>query len=182
MLSIFSSEKESKSIYFHLSHSFHLFDVVSSPTYKIAGVYAIFKDGVCHYVGQSKNLPSRIATHLSGKYSNADHVKVFFAGETEQYHDNSCCFYEWNKQDQTDCLEANESLCMAYFKPIENIYIHGNGEGDVDWILNPESESVVIDIDSDTFCVYRDPFCFLMASKTLKDCYESESKLIRGVQ
>lgn len=181
MLSLFQEDGNSKSLYFKLNNSLHTLSPRCSSTYKIAGVYAIFKDDVCHYVGQSKNIPSRLSTHLCGKYRNADRVKIFFAGDTQGYPDYDCLFYEWSKDDQTEALENNEALCISFFKPIENIFIPESNGGDDDWILDPESESATIDIELDCFSVYFDPCVLSDASKLLKECFLEELKALKGV-
>ena len=180
MISIFECERESKSLYFKLNNSLHLLSPESSSTYKIAGIYAIYKNNVCHYVGQSKNLPSRLATHLCGKYKDADTVAIYFAGELGGVYD--CPFYSWSKSDQTECLLANEALCIKELEPIENIYIPENADGDNDWLIEPGSESVCIDIDENDFSVYRDPFEILRASKTIQSALIYELKAIRRAQ
>ena len=42
---------------------------------KTIGVYTIYNDDICVYVGQSKNIASRLATHLSGRYKKATKIK-----------------------------------------------------------------------------------------------------------
>jgi len=119
MLSVFFRPEDSKKLYFKLNNSLHLGDPPFGPTYKIAGLYAIYRGDTCYYVGQSKNLPSRIATHLTGKYESADRVDLFFIGE-----DNFCGFYaDRNKEEQKSILTNNENWLIQKLKPIENIYI-----------------------------------------------------------
>ena len=60
-------EFNQKVLYFKLNNTFNL-QVDSELNHKFSGIYAIFKDDICLYVGQSSNLASRIATHLKGKY------------------------------------------------------------------------------------------------------------------
>ncbi len=180
MLAVFNNDGESSSLYFKLNNSLHLLSPQSSATYKIAGVYAIYKGGVCYYVGQSKNIPSRIATHLSGKYENADRVKIFFAGETEGLADQDCNFYDWPKSEQADALEANEAVCISLFKPIENIKIPVDSDGDNDWFITPEVESARIDKDGRCFSVYRDPYDIGLASDTLEERISHDKKSLGG--
>lgn len=71
---------------------------------KVRGIYVIFKDGICLYVGQSENIASRLATHLSGKYHDADNILVF----------------EVSSADQNDLI-SSEKYAIKYFKPIENV-------------------------------------------------------------
>lgn len=72
----------------------------------VSGWYIIFKEDVCLYVGQSKNLSSRIATHLKGKYSTADKVLIYHS-------------YEGSNVD----LLTTERYLMNLFKPIENVLV-----------------------------------------------------------
>jgi hypothetical protein len=180
MISIFECERESKTLFFKLNNAFHLLDPESSSTYKIAGIYAIYKNGVCHYVGQSKNLPSRLATHLCGKYKDADTVKIYFAGEIGGSYDYP--FYLWSKVDQSIYLDASEACCIAELEPIENIYIPEISNEDEDWIIEPEVESALIEIDETDFTVYRDPFNIVRASKTIQSAFIYELKAIRRAQ
>ena len=63
MFSYFTKSKKQKDLFFQLDYEFKKID-----ENRLSGIYAIYKDDVCLYVGQSKNLSSRLATHLSGKY------------------------------------------------------------------------------------------------------------------
>lgn len=87
------------------------------------GWYVIFKDDICLYVGQSKNLPSRIATHLKGKYNTADKILIY-----QSYGDIK------------DELLLTEQLLMQIFKPIENILVDYSKDIDTDEL----SESLII--------------------------------------
>lgn len=118
MLSCFDIPDTTRDLYFKLSNSFQLADPLRSPTYKIAGLYSIHKNDKCYYVGQSKNLPSRLADHLSGKYEPADEFRVYFICESG--FDN---FYQRSKKAQKSILETNESRLMQILKPIDNIVI-----------------------------------------------------------
>ena len=119
MLTHFEKPEESKELYFKLSNSFHLtmFEDRSS-TSRFAGLYAIFKNDVCMYVGQSQNLASRVSQHLSGKYSSADKVLIFsvvsngFGG-----------FFDFPKEDRKWVLENNEKLLIKELQPIENLML-----------------------------------------------------------
>jgi len=70
---------------------------------KIGGIYVIFKDDICLYVGQSKNIASRLSTHLCGKYKNVDKILIF-----EGY-------------EEIEDLIPSEKCAIQIFKPIENI-------------------------------------------------------------
>lgn len=70
------------------------------------GWYVIFKENICLYVGQSKNLPSRLATHLKGKYSTADKILIY------------------HSYDDSDAdLLSTEKYLMNLFKPVENVLV-----------------------------------------------------------
>ena len=118
MIATFEQPETSKHLYFNLNNALHLANPPFSATYKIAGVYAIFKNDKCYYVGQSKNLPSRIATHLTGKYESVDRVDLHFIGE-----DNFCGFYSRTKSEQKEILENNEKWLINRLKPIENLLV-----------------------------------------------------------
>ena len=91
---------------------------ILSPTYKISGLYAIFKEDICLYVGQSKNIPSRLSTHLTGRYEEADRIDVCFICE-----DFFGDFHERSKAAQTAILVNNENELINRLKPIENIFV-----------------------------------------------------------
>ena len=124
MLAVFDIPETSKHLYFNLNNSLHLANPPCSPTYKMAGLYAIYKNDICYYVGQSKNLPSRISTHLTGKYKSADRVDVYFIGD-----ENQEGFYSNSKEGQKSILENNENWLISRLKPIENILV-GDGSSD----------------------------------------------------
>lgn len=119
MLTHFEKPEDSKELYFKLSNSFHLtmFEDRSS-TSKFAGLYAIFKNDVCMYVGQSQNLASRLSQHLSGKYESADKVLIFSA-ISNGYSD----FFDRSKEARKLILENNEKLLIKELQPIENLML-----------------------------------------------------------
>lgn len=86
--------REQKHLYFEINRVFEE---------RVKGIYSIYKDDICLYVGQSKNLASRIATHLKGKYENCDRVDVFVDIE------------------ETDELLKLEKYMIQKLKPIENV-------------------------------------------------------------
>ena len=124
MLASFVVPEDSKSLYFYLSNSFNLSaDVLRSRSYRHGGVYVIFKKSICYYVGQSLNLASRLSTHLTGKYSEADEVRLFLPGSNDFLD-----FYERSKQLQKEILENNECFAINHFVPIENIMVERDKE------------------------------------------------------
>jgi predicted GIY-YIG superfamily endonuclease len=115
MLTHFERPEESKMLYFKLSSSFQIIEEKSSATYKFAGIYAIYKDDICYYIGQSKNLASRLSQHINGKYSGVDRVVIFTPWI------NDVNFYDQKKEVQKIILEQNEMTLMRMLKPIENL-------------------------------------------------------------
>lgn len=102
---------EQKKLYFKLKSSFELLDINST-----IGLYSIHKNGLCLYVGQSKNIPSRIATHIKGKYANADEIN-FYLAINNGYKDIN----DMQNDIVNKILLSNEMLMIKELKPIENI-------------------------------------------------------------
>jgi len=103
MFSCFEKKKCQKELYFQIDNAINY-----NKDYKCkCGVYAIFKDNICLYVGQSKNLSSRISTHLKGKYSECDCILI----------------YESYDRDETDIKELTngEKKLIQILRPIENL-------------------------------------------------------------
>jgi len=111
---------EQKVLYFKLNNVLNLQEH-SELNRKIAGVYAIFKDDICLYVGQSINLASRIATHLKGKYETSTELYLWNV-ENIGFSD----FYERSKDSQKIILDNCEKYLMSKLKPIENLLIDMN--------------------------------------------------------
>lgn len=110
-------EFEQKVLYYKLNNSFNM-NLISELNYKIAGVYAIYKDDICLYVGQSRNLASRIATHLRGKYENCTNIYVWDIQEIGFKQ-----FRGLIKDIQEQVLIRTEKFFMSKLKPIENLDI-----------------------------------------------------------
>jgi hypothetical protein len=118
MITLFSIQNvEQKELFFKLSNAFSLRENAVLGR-KVSGLYAIFQDGVCHYVGLSTNLPSRLATHLRGKYSSCAAIQVYLP-EENGFSD----FYERNESERKEILSLNEKALMALLKPVDNIDI-----------------------------------------------------------
>lgn len=153
------SELDSKQLYFKLNNSLQICsDENQSPTLKFAGLYAIFKDGVCYYVGQSQNLASRISQHITGKYSTADTIAIYFA-KSNGFDD----FYERGKEARKAILECNEMHLIKMFKPIENLItpdsdFHLPIEKQFDWFKYLESDD---DCLINGAVLYRDASIFI---------------------
>lgn len=113
MFTSFYKEEDAKSLYFDINSSFQIcYKSNSSNSYKFAGLYSIHKGNICYYVGQSQNLASRISQHITGKYSNADEVRIYFC---------DCYFYKLPKTERKKFIESNELLLIKRLKPTENL-------------------------------------------------------------
>ena len=107
MLLSMRKNEEQKELFYDLDW---FFKKCSEDGEKTKGVYAIYKDDICLYVGQSKNIPSRIATHLSGKYANVDKILIYVDSE---YIDES----------SENTLTETEKYLINRLKPIENVLV-----------------------------------------------------------
>ncbi len=132
-------EMEQDILYFKLTNAFNM-DNMEKMNKKIAGIYAIYKDDRCVYVGQSINLASRIATHLRGKYEVATSI---FCWDMESIYNDSQ-YAKRGKERKQNMLDNAEKYVMSKLKPIENLNI------DMDFKL-PEDEVIYfhLDIDAD---------------------------------
>lgn len=83
---------------------------------ELSGVYAIYKNDICLYVGQSKNLASRISTHISGKYKECDFVYLFDV-RSLGFSD----FFERCDDSKRIIIDNCEKYLIKLLKPIENI-------------------------------------------------------------
>ena len=124
-------EFNQKVLYFKLNNTFNL-QIDSELNHKIFGIYAIFKDNICLYVGQSSNLASRVATHLKGKYNSATDIFIWNV-ENIGFSD----FKSRNKESQKSILDNCEKYVMSKLKPIENIAI------DMDFKLTEDATPVI---------------------------------------
>lgn len=94
-----------KSLYKCISNSFKRLD--SDVQDKISGVYLIYNDNKeLMYVGQSKNIASRLTTHIKGKYRNAYKISII----------NLDCF-------ESSFLDSVERFLITKLKPIDNIMV-----------------------------------------------------------
>ena len=113
-----------KHLFYKLKNAFHTTEIEELvEASKISGVYAIFKDDKCYYVGQSKNLPSRLATHIKGKYSFADKIIVFTT-----LSNGFADFNSLDSESQKLILENNETRLIQFLKPIDNIIVNYDKE------------------------------------------------------
>lgn len=128
-----------KVLYFKLNNAFNM-DINHETNIKIAGLYAIFKDNICLYVGQSKNLASRIATHIKGKYENFTDLYVWNIEEIG-FGD----FLNRDIKSRDLVLNNCEKWLISKLKPIENIIADMNFKLD-------ENKSPDIDLE-DSSCI-----------------------------
>lgn len=116
MINYFNSFNQ-KDLYFKIQN------VISYQNGRVYGIYAIFKDDLCVYVGQSSNLASRIATHLSGKYKNATRIDLFLNGDScskERLLNSER--YAINKLEPTDNIIVDYDSCINEDELIDDFY------------------------------------------------------------
>ena len=110
-------DTDQEALYFKLNSAFGISNA-DGKNRKIKGIYAIFKDDICLYVGQSKNIASRLATHLRGKYKDSTYIAVWNI-KNVGFSD----FDTRSKDSQMSILLNTEKYIMALLKPIENLDI-----------------------------------------------------------
>jgi hypothetical protein len=104
---------DQKNLYYKINNCLNL---ETNNERKFAGVYAIYKNDICLYVGQSKNLPSRVASHIFGKYKTCDFIKcidICNAGFSD--------FFERSDKARAEILNNAEISLMQLLTPTENI-------------------------------------------------------------
>ena len=155
MLTRFHKPDDGKELYFKLNSSFQIVNLTcASPTHKYAGVYAIYKNDICYYVGQSQNIASRLSQHLTGKYDSATRVDCFLVVEN-----GFTDFHSRNKESRKSILEYNEMAFMDRLKPIENL-------------ITP-SDEFEIESDKSFHCISSEGefYCYGFLSVYLDDYY-----------
>lgn len=143
-------EFNQKVLYFKLNNTFNL-QIDSELNHKIFGIYAIFKDNICLYVGQSSNLASRVATHLKGKYNSATDIFIWNV-ENIGFSD----FKSRNKESQKSILDNCEKYVMSKLKPIENITI------DMDFKLTEDETPIICFESSSCMTILIDESCLMV--------------------
>ena len=111
MFSCFDRYGTQKELYFKIKSVFDISEC------SLSGVYAIYSNNTCHYVGQSKNLPSRLATHLSGKYKKSDTIFI------------------WNNYEEEDLI-ASEKWLIKRLEPTENLMVDFSEDIDINSIID----------------------------------------------
>lgn len=174
MLLSFSHENmEQRELFYTLKTAFALAEETINET-KIPAIYSIHKDGICLYVGQSKNVASRLATHIKGAYSKADKIYIYpivdhgFSG-----------FWDFCDKTQKNVLVNNEIALMNHLKPTENKlcdyskkikhdyvadnildYINGEDSSPASFCISMEEDSIVICCGyiEENYCVLRNEY------------------------
>lgn len=113
MFCCINRKSNQKELYFDIDRAFRL-----NNDKKISGIYVLFKNDICLYVGQSKNLSSRLATHLCGRYESIDKVLIYQDFDSEG-------------EENDDILNYSEKFAIKHFKPIENILADFTDEIDI---------------------------------------------------
>lgn len=134
-------EMEQKTLYFKINNALNM-DFNTDLNIKISGVYAIFNGKTCLYVGQSKNIASRVATHLRGKYGNCTDIQIWNI-EDIGFDD----FKERSKESQQSILDNCEKYLMTLLQPIDNLMI------DMDFKLEEEQTPNISTKENSSFIV-----------------------------
>ena len=113
---------------------------------KLSGIYAIYKDGICLYVGMSNNMGSRLATHLSGKYASVDRILVFA---------DEC---------GVDDLIPSEKWLIKLLKPMENLLVNFSEEIDSSKIMKQFKDNELYP----SFEIIPDEYAILMSVGELR--------------
>ena len=158
---------DQKSLFFKISNALSLSSNEKPINGKYEGLYAIYKDGSCYYVGYSQNLASRVATHIRGKYQSCDTIRLFIP--------SSCLFdrfYTLNKEGRKEVLLKNEKTLMSILKPIENLNIDMDHKPDEKYCIgfseiekllstdaiNHESYRNAVECELGSFVIEKDRF------------------------
>lgn len=116
MFSTFNIEGlDQRQLFYKLRSAFSLLDFQVDSDRK-AGIYAIFTDDICNYIGMSQNLASRLSQHLSAKYESCTEVLIF-----DPCQNGFDDFFDWNEEARKAILGVNEKEMMTIFKPTENL-------------------------------------------------------------
>jgi len=113
---------EQGALYFKLTNALSL-ETDNGMNEKISGVYAIYNENTCLYVGQSKNIASRIATHLRGKYKKATSIYIWDVKEI-----GFSDFLDRGSESRKNILNNCEQFLMTILKPIDNLLINMDKE------------------------------------------------------
>ena len=152
MFAYFRKSKSQKELFFQLNSS-----IAIEKADKISGVYAIYKSDVCLYVGQSSNIPSRLATHLCGRYSDADKIFIFENANDED-------------------LILNEKYIIQKLKPIDNILVDYDEDIEIDslfcFLQDLKNNEDINILEYYNFCIMNDkPNIFIFSADMQPELY-----------
>lgn len=160
MFSYFRKNKSQKELYFQLNSCM----TIERTEKAIKGIYAIYKSDICLYVGQSSNIASRLATHLSGRYKDIDKIFIF-------------------EQTDDEDLILNEKYCIQKLKPTENLLVDYDEKICINelfsYFYDIEKEEYANILDYYEFCLIVDNYnIFIFDADIAPDLYSS-NKLIK---
>ena len=152
MFAYFRKSKSQKELFFQLNSS-----IAIEKAEKISGVYAIYKSDVCLYVGQSSNIPSRLATHLCGRYADADKIFIFENANDED-------------------LILNEKYIIQKLKPVDNILVDYDEDIEIDslfcYLQDLKNNEDINILDYYDFCIMNDkPNIFIFSADMQPELY-----------
>ena len=152
MFAYFRKSKSQKELFFQLNST-----IAIEKANKISGVYAIYKSDVCLYVGQSSNIPSRLATHLCGRYANADKIFIFENNNDED-------------------LILNEKYIIQKLKPVDNILVDYDEDIEIDslfcYLQDLKNNEDINILDYYNFCIINDkPNIFIFSIDMQPELY-----------
>ena len=144
-----NNELSQDQLYYKLNSIFSLEDEANT---KKVGIYALYNDEVCLYVGQSRNLASRLATHLSGRYELIEEV-FFWNIEDLGYIE----FNSYDKLKQDAILDNAEQYLMSVLHPTENLQIdHSKIFTEIPTFFTKETENEYVSTSNKTINLTQD--------------------------
>lgn len=155
-----------KSLYILLSKSFKKLD--SSVQEKMSGVYMIYNDRKqLMYIGQSKNIASRLTTHIRGKYKNAYKIDII---DLDFINNNY--------------LDSVERFLITKLKPIDNIMVDEKYDinhledifPDCENLINISTEDINSFISPSFYIFPKNKF--IIRGDFMADLYELKNSLI----
>ena len=152
MFAYFRKSKSQKELFFQLNSS-----IAIEKADKVSGVYAIYKSDVCLYVGQSSNVPSRLATHLCGRYADADKIFIFENANDED-------------------LILNEKYIIQKLKPTDNILVDYDEDININslfcYLQDLKNNEDINILDYYDFCIMNDkPNIFIFSADMQPELY-----------
>jgi len=159
----FYKESEQKKLYFQIANSFKSYKE-DYELEKIQGLYAIYKENICLYVGQSTNLPSRLATHLKGKYETCERIEVFI--DTEEMGN----------------LVSYEKEMIQNLKPIENVLVDFSEKIDIKYNPCYDNAEIIIINSRKSLTILYDFHIVLYTDNYLLEYFKNEINKIEEFQ